>query len=92
MPSSWKPQESVSSRAVVSPAPIRGRGVEVAVALRTSPTVSVAVASSTVTVSSAPPPKHKASEPPTRKWVLERNGKRLTQDSMVVAQQLRMLR
>ncbi|KAH9858551.1 hypothetical protein C2E23DRAFT_864455 [Lenzites betulinus] len=27
-----------------------------------------------------------------RKWVLERNGKRLTQDAMVVAQQLRLLR
>ncbi|KAI0674761.1 hypothetical protein C8Q78DRAFT_1066714 [Trametes maxima] len=27
-----------------------------------------------------------------RKWVLEKNGKRLTQDSIVVAQQLRMLR
>ncbi|OJT12741.1 hypothetical protein TRAPUB_10689 [Trametes pubescens] len=28
----------------------------------------------------------------TRKWVLEKKGKRLTQDSMVVAQQLRLLR
>ncbi|TFK90392.1 hypothetical protein K466DRAFT_388314 [Polyporus arcularius HHB13444] len=88
-PSSWKPQDSMSGRAVMAPAPIRGRGVEVAVSLRTSPGTDAR----TVTVTPAPPPKaQKTSEPPTRKWVLERKGKRLTQDSMVVAQQLRMLR
>lgn len=79
----------MSGRAVMVPAPIRGRGVEVAVSLRTSPGTDAR----TVTVTPAPPPKvQKTSEPPTRKWVLERKGKRLTQDSMVVAQQLRMLR
>ncbi|KAI0717283.1 hypothetical protein C8T65DRAFT_707332 [Cerioporus squamosus] len=87
-PSSWKHQESQPGRAVMAPSPIRGRGVEVAVSLRTNPG-----AARTVTVTPATPPKvQKTSEPPSRKWVLERKGKRLTQDSMVVAQQLRMLR
>ncbi|RPD78466.1 hypothetical protein L226DRAFT_568101 [Lentinus tigrinus ALCF2SS1-7] len=105
MPSSWKHQESRTGGAVVSPtprpAPIRGRGIEVAVTLHTSPGVAMTVTSSTVTETPPPappkekvsePPRQKASEPPTRKWVLERKGKRLTQDTMVVAQQLRMLR
>ncbi|KAI0829899.1 hypothetical protein BC628DRAFT_1359258 [Trametes gibbosa] len=55
-----------------------------------------------VTVQSSPKPRGLDSVPNTwgqqpndqfaRKWVLEKNGKRLTQDSMVVAQQLRLLR
>ena len=60
--------------------PVRGRTVEVAVAVRTSPNVD---GDSTPT---------KTQEGYARKWVLEKNGKRLTQDTLVVAQQLRMLR
>ena len=54
--------------------------MEVSLAIRTSPTVAEP---------DSPPRKP---EGVARKWVLEKKGKRLTQDSLVVAQQLRMLR
>ena len=58
---------------------------------------------STPAVRSRPPPQEgldptssprakRSGDDYARKWVLEKKGKRLTQDTMVVAQQLRLLR
>ena len=79
-PSSWRPPQSSTGRVVAAPTPVRGRTMEVSLAIRTSPTVAEP---------DSPPRKP---EGVARKWVLEKKGKRLTQDSLVVAQQLRMLR
>ncbi|KAI0779937.1 hypothetical protein C8Q74DRAFT_727206 [Fomes fomentarius] len=81
MLSSWTQSENpIPERAVATPVPVRGRTVETAVAVRTSPKVD----------SDSAPTKTQGGY--ARKWVLEKNGKRLTQDTVVIAQQLRMLR
>ncbi len=78
---SWKQSESpIPERSIATSIPVRGRTVEMAVAVRTSPKVDS---------DSAPT---KTQEGYARKWVLEKRGKRLTQDTVVIAQQLRMLR
>ena len=69
----------------------RGPTVDVAVAVRTPP--GLIVNNSTNSTNPAPAPQSLATITGyARKWVLEKNGKRLTQDTAVVAQQLRMLR
>ncbi|KAI0356372.1 hypothetical protein OH77DRAFT_1495673 [Trametes cingulata] len=62
----------------------RGRSPQVSVTMRMSPARGLEQESS-------PRPK-RSPEELARKWVLEKKGKRLTQDTMFVAQQLRLLR
>ncbi|KAL7281133.1 hypothetical protein ACG7TL_004441 [Trametes sanguinea] len=63
----------------------RGRSAQSATAtMRSSPSVGPGPSSSSRAT--------RAGEDYARKWVLEKKGKRLTQDTMVVAQQLRLLR
>lgn len=81
LPSSWKDPENPRSQSPAS----HGRILEVAMAIRTIPDADADGRQS-------PAPRQRPSEGVARKWVLEKRGKRLTQDTMVVAQQLRMLR
>ena len=77
----------------------RGRTMEVPTSLRVVPETPITpIAFALPEPDPAPVPEPEpapAPAPPTayaRKWVLEKKGKRLTQDSIVVVQQLRMLR
>ncbi|KAI0768732.1 hypothetical protein BD413DRAFT_614235 [Trametes elegans] len=77
----------------------RGRSTHVATppvaatAPRASPGSGPAPGSASATRTKQPPPPSSSSTGGfARKWVLEKKGKRLTQDSTVVAQQLRLLR
>ena len=77
----------------------RGRTMEVPTSLRVVPETPITpIAFALPEPESEPVPEPEpapAPAPPTayaRKWVLEKKGKRLTQDSIVVVQQLRMLR
>ncbi|TBU30197.1 hypothetical protein BD311DRAFT_231087 [Dichomitus squalens] len=81
-PSARSPPPSASTAAA--------RGQTVDLVLRPLPGLFT---NNTNSISPAPSPQSLANITGyTRKWVVEKNGKRLTQDTMVVAQQLRMLR
>ncbi|KAI0743382.1 hypothetical protein C8Q80DRAFT_1272086 [Daedaleopsis nitida] len=93
-PSSWKHPESTTGRIIAAPVPERGRTMEVSMEIRTSAGRSAHVSGpeSRRAQTQGSSSSSGAAQSLARKWVLEKNGKRLTQDSIVVAQQLRMLR